>query len=170
MVAVKKIVPKILIGIFSLILAVPINAIVFRNLVKPNTAELEVENKSNFILETVDIKLCEKGQQIKRLEPGKSGSVKFDNLGECHYSVNVSFEGGKSLTAEIGYITSGSNVRDKIFVEENQIVETKPVIEPDPNYFAGTAALFLSYAVLVFLLYKGSFFLLKKLRRRDLAN
>lgn len=168
--AIKKIVPKILVGIISLILAVPINAIVFRKLVKPNTAELTIENKSNFLIETVDVKLCDVGQQLKQLEPGKSSSLKFDNVGECHYSINVIFDGGKSLTSEVGYITSGSNVRDKVVIEENQIIETKPVIESDPNYFFKTAALFLSYAIIAFLLYKGSFFVLRKLSRKDVAT
>lgn len=169
MTASKKIVPKILVAICSLILAVPINAVIFRKLVKPNTAELTIENKSNFKIEVADVKLCDVGQQVKGLATGNSASLKFDNLGECHYSISVNFEGGKSLTSEVGYITSGSNVRDKVVVEENQIIETKPVIEPDPNYLADTAGLFLSYAILAIFLYKGSFFVLRKLSRKDMS-
>lgn len=166
LVSVKEIIPKILIGIFSLILAVPINAVVFRRLVKPNTAELAVENESNFLIETADIKLCEIGKQIKQLEPGKSASVKFDNVGECHYSVNVNFEGGKALSTEVGYITSGSDFKDSVVVEGSQIITNKPVNQPDPYYFADTAALFLSYAIITFLMYRASLSVLKRVRKR----
>lgn len=149
----------------SLTLTVPINAFVFRKFVKPNTAELFIENRSNLLIESIDVRLCDTTKRITRLENGQKTSMKFDNLGECHYLISVKFEEGKSLASEVGYITSGSDVTDSVIVEDSQILQEKPIIVPDPNYFANIAALFLSYVIIVLLVYQGLIFFLRKIMK-----
>lgn len=159
---------KLIVGVVSLVLALPVIAFVFKIVVDPNTAELTVENKSAFVIETANIKLCENDQQIKHLDPGKSASVVFDEFGECHYTVTVYFEDGSQLAIEIGYITSGSNFKDRVIVEDDKLVETKSEMELYPNYFAEAIGLLLGYGIASILLYKGFVLFLKKLRRREL--
>lgn len=153
-----------LIAIASIILAIPINSWIFQQLVHPNTAEIIFENKSNLIADVIDVRLCETNQQIKSIDPGKSASVIFNVSGDCHYTISVSFNSGTSLNTETGYVTSGSNFKDTIVIEDNRLVESDHTIEPDPNSIIKTIGLFLSYFIIILILYRCLFFIFKKVR------
>lgn len=115
----KAMFSKLFIGTISVILAVPINALLFNLLFKPNIAEVSFENKSGFVVESIEVQLCNEKQQFKMLEPEKKISVKFDVHGDCHYSVKVSLGINRFLSLEFGYVTSGSHFNDSIVIEED---------------------------------------------------
>ncbi|WII72747.1 hypothetical protein QJS83_02540 [Bdellovibrio sp. 22V] len=160
----KRIIPRLAIGVVSIVIAVPINAKIFGLFVNPNTAEIAFENRSSLQVESIDVRLCSDLQTIGPVDPGKTASLKFNVLGDCHYSIQARLTGDKLLNAEFGYVTAGSDFKDTVTVEDNQLIEGKQTIESDPNYLIRTISVLLTYVLIVFILYKVLMLLLKKVR------
>lgn len=150
----KKRLLKVCVGIVSVIVAIPLNASIFRLIYISNTAEVTFENKTSFLVSAIGIKLCDRSQRIEQLVPGAAASAKFNVSGDCHFTVQVLFSDGKSLNSKIGYISNGMNHKYFVQIENNRLVEGKPVVEPDPDYIMKTTTLFTMYIAIVVLIYQ----------------
>jgi len=86
-----------------------------------NTGTVVVLNKANDMIARVVIKVSGQELTISDLAPSQSSTATYQVRTEGHYSIDVEFRSGKHLQKELGYITSGFDVRDQILVTDSDI-------------------------------------------------
>ncbi|CAN5495419.1 hypothetical protein BH10BDE1_BH10BDE1_23630 [soil metagenome] len=158
----RRLLPTIGLVLVSLVLALPLNAFLFRTIVPPNTAELSVLNKTGGVVQLLEVKFCQDTERAESIADGVSAVFKFVIAGDCHYSIAARISGGKVLASETGYVSSGSDFKDSVILEGDRISQGLSEVSADPSYVVQTTGLFLGY----FAISGGIYFLLRYGGRR----
>ena len=87
-----------------------------------NQSSIFISNEASNEIVSGKLKICSNEFYISHLQPKQKAFFNYTPRSDDHYSLEVIFPSGKSLKKEIGYITSGFNYRDKLIVNDNDIV------------------------------------------------
>lgn len=82
----------------------------------------EVVNKTDEVLEFLEVRVCKSFFQFSNLSPESSVGFAFPVDGESGYLLRIQTASGKSLETEVGYVTRGLDCFDKIIILPDEVV------------------------------------------------
>jgi hypothetical protein len=86
-----------------------------------NTGEVVLQNKSEQNIDLASIKICKDKFEFKSLNPGSRKIFTYKVKGDCHFNIDIKFASGRTLSREVGYVTTGIDFEHKIFITSKSI-------------------------------------------------
>lgn len=81
-----------------------------------NISTVTIINQSSEDIENGEIKMCGQSFDLPGLSLHEKFEISYKNFSDCHYLISIKFSSGKEIEEEIGYITSGVTLKDRILV------------------------------------------------------
>jgi hypothetical protein len=69
-----------------------------------------------------ELEICRQHFVLENLEPGHAAMFQYIVRGDSHYTINITFESGATLDAELGYVTDGMDFEDELIVKNSSIL------------------------------------------------
>lgn len=89
--------------------------------------EVEVANSSGTRIEKVQIGLCGDDYEVAGLEVGEVKAISVEVHCESHFSVSVMTKDGSTIAQDIGYVTPGLPMDNRIAIHRTSIdFEARP--------------------------------------------
>ena len=92
------------------------------SLVAPRDGHVTLSNTTAEAIVRAQVGVCGQDFTIEHLGPGENRTVTFRIRADSHYTVSVRFASGRSMSKELGYITSGIDVADMLLIKENDVL------------------------------------------------
>ncbi len=78
-------------------------------------------NKAQEPIVHASVVICGQRIELNDINPNKMGKGSYMVRSDSGYAVQIEFLSGKKLSKEVGYVTSGMDFKDKIFVTDSDI-------------------------------------------------
>jgi hypothetical protein len=86
-----------------------------------NHSYITVVNTGNVAIANITITLSRETQYLTSLKPNEKRALRFLVHGDASYVVSVTFENGKKLNQEVGYVTSGMDFHEVICISPQKV-------------------------------------------------
>ncbi len=91
--------------------------------------DFSLVNNAREPIARASVSVCGQTIELENVQSGGRVEGSYRVTSESHYTVRVEFPSGRSLTRDIGYVTSGLDFRDEIVVSDSDIQITKPALD-----------------------------------------
>lgn len=88
----------------------------------PNVGVVLLSNESSEAITSAQVSVCGQTFDIVDVPAGKFAVVRYDVAFDSHYEIKVSFQSGRMMENEIGYVMNGSDFLDVIEITDSEIV------------------------------------------------
>lgn len=98
-----------------------INAMIFA----PDVGVVLVSNVSSEKIASAQVSICGQAFNFPGIPPGKYAVARYDVTTDSHYDISISFQSGRTLEGEFGYVTHGSDFFDVMEVTDGEIIHAE---------------------------------------------
>ena len=89
---------------------------------RTNISDVTIVNDTPESIEKCSIKVIDTTVVFNNLKAGDKASATFVVSTDSHYTVTVTFAGGRKLEKDVGYVTVGYDYTDRILIRPDEIV------------------------------------------------
>ncbi len=88
---------------------------------QPEVSTVVIINQSSKKIESGTLEVCGQSFKLPILSIQEEFEINYENFSDCHYSINIKFSSGKEIKEELGYITKGFALKDRILVGDKTV-------------------------------------------------
>jgi hypothetical protein len=86
-----------------------------------NKGEVSIVNEATESIRAGKIVICGHQFEFGELKPREKKQIPYKVRSDSHYDMTVQFAPGKTLTRQVGYVTSGTDFHDTLTVKDDEV-------------------------------------------------